>query len=311
MNKSQKKEAVSIVLYALSGMIVGGVVGGALLMKMMTEGDTRRALAEQAAAQTAETEPPAVTLPEPEIVTEPPVPEPVAEPVVETSPPPDAESLRALLAPAEPLFTAVYCYTESDCYENHSEVWGKKVPFSTDTVVLTCDGTITMRVDTDAIAYAVDPEAMRITVTLPEPEIVSHDLDEDSIRYYDVKSSLFRSPSLADYTALIRDVKAQICDKVLEQRDFGGQTLDTAENIIRSSFAIADATAEYAVTFVLPETETPAVPAATEPLPAETLPAETDAPEDDAGRFSWDEPDEQEHPREPAEPDVPFFSFWW
>ena len=134
-------------------MIVGGAVGGALLMKVVTEGDTRRAQAEAAAARTETALQPAVTLPAAEIV---PVPEPVPEPVAEEVPPPDETVLRALLEPVEPLFTADYCYTDSDCYETHSEVWGRRVPFSTDSVIISCDGTISMSVDADAIVTAMN-----------------------------------------------------------------------------------------------------------------------------------------------------------
>ena len=293
MRKEQKHEIIRILLYSFSGLIVGCAVGGALLMKVMTEGDTRRAQAEAAAAARAdavsETElPPAVTLPAAE-----PVPEPIPEPVAETVPPPDADALRELLKPAEPMFTASYCYTDSDCYETHSEVWGRRVPFSTDSVIITCDGTICMSVDAGAIGYAVDPESMQITVTLPEPQIISHELDEDSIQYYDVKSSLFRSPSFADYTALIREIKSRICDRIVQERDFGGKTLENAETVIRSCFSVADLTKEYQVLFALPETE-----------PVVTEPAVTAPPEPEETEPEPDEP-------EPEDSDYLLFPFFW
>ena len=290
MRNERKHEVIRMLLYALSGMIVGGAVGGALLMKVVTEGDTRRAQAEAAAAERAAaltSAAPAETLPP-----ETPAPLPETEPPAEAPPPPDAALLRSLTEPAVPLFTAEYCYTDSDCYETHSEFWGWRVPLSTDSVVITCDGTICMAVDADAIVYEIAPDTAQITVTLPEPEIVSHELDEDSIRYYDVKSALFRSPTLEDYTALIREIKARISDRVVHERDFGRKTLETAQTAIRSCLAAAPETAAYQVQFILPE---PAAPAQTAP-PVQEVPEEEPA---------------QEESDLPAPEDAPLFPFWW
>lgn len=251
MRKKQKQELIRNILYAVSGMIVGGAVGGALLMKIVTEGDTRRAQAEAAAAEqsAALTDTPEDLYTETEPIPEAPAPEPEPEPAA----PPDADAIRTLLTPAEELLTMTYCYTDSDCYETYSEFWGKKMPFTTDSVVLTCDGTVCMAVEAEEIGYTVDPDAMQITVTLPEPQVISHELDEDSMQYYDVKSALFRSPTLSDYTAWMRDVKERICDKVVSEREFGRLTLEHAETVIRSCLSISEVTADYTVTFVLPE----------------------------------------------------------
>lgn len=291
MKKKQKQEIIRNILYALSGVIVGGAVGGALLMKMVTEGDNRRAQAETAAEQSiAETADATQTETAPE--TEAPAAETVTEtaPPPEPDPPPDADAVRALLKPAEPLLTMTYCYTDANSYETYSEVWGKKMPFTTDSVILTCDGTISMAVDADAILYEVDAAAMEITVTLPEPQVISHELDEDSIQYYDVKSALFRATTLSDYTALIRGMKESIRERVVTEREFDRLTLAQAETVIRSCLSLSEVTADYAVTVILPErpaAETaPDEPEQTAPLPPED--SDEEAPPD------WHKP-----------------SFWW
>lgn len=283
MKKKQKQELVRNILYALSGVIVGGAVGGALLMKMVTEGDNRRAQAEavaeqsiaETAAETSHTE------------TEPAAEETTTETVTETAPPPDADALRTLMKPAAPLLTMTYCYTDADCYETYSEVWGKKMPFTTDSVILTCDGTISMAVDADAVLYEVDADAMQITATLPAPKVISHELDEGSIRYYDVKSSLFRKPTLSDYSALIREMKENIRARVVSEREFDRMTLEQAETVIRSCLSVSEVTADYAVTVILPELPAadaePDAPADFAPLP----PADSD---EDADPSDWHTP---------------------
>ena len=47
--------------------------------------------------------------------------------------------------------------------------------FSTESVILTFDGTICMGIDADAIVYTVDPEQKQITAVLPQAEVPFYD----------------------------------------------------------------------------------------------------------------------------------------
>jgi hypothetical protein len=302
MRNEQKGELARIVLYSACSLIVGCAVGGALLMKIAVQGNALNA------KKTAEPVPenmPVVTSLPPEL----PVPETVSEPL-----PPDADAVRALLQPAEPLLKMTYCYTDSDSYETHNEMFGKKVPFTTETVILTYDGTICMGIDPDAIVYTVDPAQKQITAALPQPELLSHDLDEDSIQYYDVRSSIFRSTSIADYTALIRNVKQKICDKVVKDRGFDRLTVENAETVIRSWLSGFDATKEYTVVFSVSEAETEPADvqeegALPEPDPSETAEPEQTAPAETPDPFAGF-PDNNGQPNNEPYTDWPF-TFWW
>ena len=319
MRKEQKSELARIVLYSMCSLIVGCAVGGALLMKIVVEGKALPEHQQTAAESSAEEVP--VPLPEALPAETVPEPEPVAEPL-----PPDADAVREMLKPAEPLFTQTYCYTDSDSYETHNEMFGKKVPFTTESVVLTYDGTICMGIDTAQIGYAVDPSQKQITVTLPQPELLSHDLDEDSIRYYDVKSSIFRSSSIADYTALIREIKQDVCKKVVNDRGFDRLTTENAETVIRSWLSGFEKTQDYKVVFAVSEAETEPADVqeegtlpATEPSVTETTVTETETvtTTTETEPVYWfnpfTEPPQTEGGRQHDMPhDAPEgFTFWW
>ncbi|MBP0968349.1 MAG: DUF4230 domain-containing protein [Oscillospiraceae bacterium] len=313
MRNEQKSELARIVLYSLCSLIVGCAVGGALLMKIAVQG---KALPAKTPAAPAEM-PVAEALPEQEEPTE---PEPVAEPL-----PPDADTVRNLLQPTESLLKMTYCYTDSDSFETHNEMFGKKVPFTTESVILTYDGTICMGIDPDAIVYTVDPENRQIIAALPQPEILSHDLDEDSIQYYDVKSSIFRSTSFADYAAQIRSIKQEVCDRVVKDREFDRLTTENAQTVIRSWLSGHEVTKEYTVVFTVSEADSE--PAAVqeegtlpEPDPSENTvttettaaPVQTEAaPAEESVPFG-------EPPRSSGngqQNDAPYtdwpFTFWW
>ena len=317
MRTEQQSELARIVLYSMCSLIVGCAVGGMLLMKIAVQGKALPDKNSENPATVAENMPIVTSLP----TIEEPLPEPVTEPI-----PPDDADIRRLLQPAEPLLKMTYCYTDSDAFEQHNEMFGKKVPFTTQSVILTYDGTICMGIDPDTIVYTVDPVQKQITAALPQPEILSHDLDEDSIQYYDVKSSIFRNTSIADYTALIRDVKQKICDKVVKDREFDRLTTENAETVIRSWLSGFDLTKEYTVIFEVSEAETePAVVQEEGTLP-EPVPSETEPPQETAPASS----PQETTPAESSDPFAPFtdfshdggtqntepytdfpFAFWW
>lgn len=302
MRNEQKGELARIVLYSACSLIVGCAVGGALLMKIAVQGNALNA--KKAAVPLPENMPVVTSLP-----AELPVAETVSEPL-----PPDADAVRKMLQPAAPLLKMTYCYTDSDSYETHNEMFGKKVPFTTESVILTYDGTICIGIDADSIVYTVDPVQKQIIAVLPQPEILSHDLDEDSIQYYDVRSSIFRSTSIADYSALIRNVKQKICDKVVKDREFDRLTVENAETVIRSWLSGFDTTKAYTVVFSVSEAETEPADVQEEgtlpePDPSETAEPEQTAPADTPDPFVGF-PDNNGQPNNEPYTDWPF-TFWW
>lgn len=251
MEKERKNTLVSVVLYSLCSLIVGGVVGGTLLMKI-TQGELS-SVPETVRAEQIETT--ALTVSETTTTT-------VAAEVV-----PDADSLRELLAASGDLFSIEYPYTDSDRFELHSEVFGRRVPFTSSSVILTYSGTITIAVPVDAIAFAVDVQTKQITITLPEPEVTSHTLDTDSVRCYDVDSGLFSARTADDYIPDLIEQKNVVLSRVLYNQNLYARAAAQVQNVARGLLSVAAETKNYAVQFVVPE-----LPVVT------TAPAETTAP---------------------------------
>jgi|GEM_PF-4684214 len=315
MEKERKSQLIQMILYSLAGLLVGGVVGGTLLLKMTTQDNAPVSLDTALSSLSEETDAPEETQEEAEI------PDAVSETeelqeqieMIVTEPPLDAVAVCTMMEAADELLSMTYYYTDSECYENYTEVFGRKVPFTTDSVVLTFDGSVCMGIDPTVIAYSVDPDAKVITVTLPQPEILSHELDEDSIEYFDVKNSIFVESSLWDYTHLLSDMKDEICRKVIAERRFDQLVTANAETVIRNFLSVSEKTAEYAVQFASTE------PSTVSYLPFADADDSTDAGESDdlydgydsydgdTDRYdgdSWDYGDD-------APEDVPFTWFRW
>lgn len=294
MQKEQKRDLIRIALYSASSLIVGVAVGGTLLMKAAVSpasagnGDSSALDSlETVLAEITETTQVTTTVTETTTTTT----------TTTTPPPPTVDSLRVALRPAEDLFYMTYYYSDSDSYETHSEAFGWRVPFTTESVILTYEGKISIGIDMDAIIYNIDPDYRQITVLLPEPELIAHELDEQSIQYYDVKSSIFRSSSLSDYTSMIRGMKDKIYRKVMAKHNFNEQTLEQAQKLITACLINSKAAQDYTIRFDVPVLTpiTTEAPVTTTTTTTTTAPVTTAAPAT----------------RTYTEPENDPFWFWW
>ena len=92
----------------------------------------------------------------------------------------DAVVLQNQLTEIRELATVTYVYTNMAQFENSNDFYG-------DTV----------------------------TVTLPEAEILSHEIDEDSVEVFDEKTSIFNPFTVEDFTAFQADQKAAMEERAL------------------------------------------------------------------------------------------------
>ena len=67
----------------------------------------------------------------------------------------------------------------------------------------------------DLEAAEVSISGDTVTVTLPEAEILSHEIDEDSVEVFDEKTSIFNPFTVEDFTAFQADQKAAMEERAL------------------------------------------------------------------------------------------------
>lgn len=130
-----------------------------------------------------------------------------AEPVV------TSDLLGQQLRSLQELVSVSYYYTNMARYENQLDFYGWKVPFTTKTFIVSYDGIIKAGVDLSKVTVDVDEGGKAVTVTLPDSQIISHEIPEDSIEVFDESDNVFNRISITDYTAFTGDQKTD-----LEQR---------------------------------------------------------------------------------------------
>ena len=127
----------------------------------------------------------------------------------------DAVVLENRLSGISELASVTYSYTNMAQFKSSSEFYGMTVPFTTKSFILTYDGVIKAGVDLEQAAVRVS--GTHVTVTLPAAEILSHEIEEDSVEIFDEKTSIFNPFTVEDFSAFQADQKREMEAKALEK----------------------------------------------------------------------------------------------
>lgn len=110
--------------------------------------------------------------------------------------------------------TAEYNYTNIGQFENTSDFYGLKVPFSTKKFIVSYDGTIKAGIDFSSLEINISEN--EIVLKIPEAYILSHEIDESSLEIYDEKNGIFNKITLEDYNKFQIEQKEIMEEKAIE-----------------------------------------------------------------------------------------------
>ena len=126
----------------------------------------------------------------------------------------DTIALSEELAEISELATMEYNYTNTVSYDDHIDFYGYRIPFTTTFFIISYDGTIKAGVDLSKAQINLEGE--NITVTLPPAEILSHEIDYDSIQALDETYSIFTNITITDYASFTADQNEKMEEKALK-----------------------------------------------------------------------------------------------
>lgn len=123
------------------------------------------------------------------------------------------------------LATIEYLYTDAGKFEDSAELFGKEIPFSftTKSFIAKWDGAIKAGVDISKVTVEVNKEKKEIIVHIPKAEILSHEVDDESIETLDEKDGLFNKLKIEDIRAFDANSK-----EAMEKRAIENGLLDKA-----------------------------------------------------------------------------------
>ncbi|MCI2106838.1 MAG: DUF4230 domain-containing protein [Intestinimonas sp.] len=146
------------------------------------------------------------------------------------------------LAQISELATVNFMYTNMAQFENSNVFYGVTLPFTTKRFILTYDGVIKAGIDFSLAEVVVNGTS--VTVTLPEAKILSHEIDEGSIKIFNEQTSIFNPFTVEDYSSFRQDQKA-----VMEQKA-------TDRGLLTQAQEKAESSVEQFLSSALPESYT-------------------------------------------------------
>ena len=161
----------------------------------------------------------------------------------------DIRVINAAIQDIGELATVEYLYTDAGKFEDVAELFGKNIPFTKKTFIAKWDGAIKAGVDISIVNVETNNNTKEIIVHIPKAEILSHEIDVESIETLDEKNGLFNKLKVED----VREFDA-ISKEAMEQRAIENGLLDKAfSNTKDIIYKIVDTDIveelEYTITF--------------------------------------------------------------
>lgn len=161
----------------------------------------------------------------------------------------DVRTIEEVVQPAGDLVTQRYYYTDVDTFENYKELLGAKIPLTTDKTVFTYRGIISAGIVMNQVEFEVDNDKQVIKITIPPVFILSHEIDEEGFRAYEIKNSIFTETKIGDYSALMGSLKQKKSEEIMKNEEFLTSARDEAKNVIRSFLHASTLTKDYQIVF--------------------------------------------------------------
>ena len=122
--------------------------------------------------------------------------------------------LEANIKEINELSTIEYNYTDLGKYENYTDFYGWKVPFTTSKFICTYSGKIKAGFDLSTASLSLENDT--ITITLSTPKILSHTIDYDSLEIIDESYSVFNKITITQYNEFYKQQAKKTEEKSIE-----------------------------------------------------------------------------------------------
>lgn len=147
------------------------------------------------------------------------------------------------------LATAEYVYTITQTTDKEAvKLLGIDLPFTTSKVIFAYSGTVKAGIDFNRIQISVDEENKVVTVFIPRSEILSNELDNDSLVVYDEKNSPFNQLSFEDMNASQSELK-KTAESTATERGLLDSADANARQIVEKTISGFYSSDEYTIEF--------------------------------------------------------------
>lgn len=139
------------------------------------------------------------------------------------------EEIESRLVDIGELATVEYLYTDAGMFTDAHHIKDFKIPLTTKSFIVRWNGKIKAGIDLSKVKANVDEGSKIITITLPSAEILSHEVDENSLETLDETKNIFNQISVDDVSNFIGESKDYV-----EERAIKNGLLDKAINNVQA-----------------------------------------------------------------------------
>ena len=155
---------------------------------------------------------------------------------------------------AKELVVHKYYYTDVGVYKKDQSFFHSNIhiPFTTDKTLYTYTGTISAGVDLaklDEDNFKINDDKKKITITLPKPKILYHDIDDKKFQTYNVNNSVFTNSDLKDYKDFESKLKGEQEEKLKENDEFWDEVEKNTKKSIKDLLTLSGQIDDYTIDF--------------------------------------------------------------
>ena len=129
------------------------------------------------------------------------------------------------------LATVEYLFTDAARYSDSMQIGNWNIPGTEKSFTMKWDGVIKAGIQADQVVIDVDEDQKVITVTLPAAQILSYEVDNETIEILDEKNNVFNPISVEDKVELDAATENEMKDRAVRQ-GLLEQARENAQDII-------------------------------------------------------------------------------
>ncbi len=151
---------------------------------------------------------------------------------------------------ASDLVSERYHYTDFKDYTREgTKIAGFTIPLTEEQTLIVYSGTISVGLDVSEVSCSIDESKKQITLTLPEPKIIAHEVDHSSVKSYSVKDSIFHEKTFEEFAEVINYAQEEKEENLLTDDKFLKNVSKDAQNSLTELLTAVGVTDDYTIVF--------------------------------------------------------------
>lgn len=157
-----------------------------------------------------------------------------------------SEIVKNQILSVKELTTLKYKYTNVGSFENQSEFYGMRLPFTHKKFIISYDGEVNAGINLEEAEVLLNDQDKKISIRLPKSEILNHIIDENSLTVFDEKNALFNKLEIKDFSNFRKDEMKKVEEDLLS-KGFLEEADEKSKDAIRDILKINPLLEDYTI----------------------------------------------------------------